>query len=164
MVHQCDGFQLIEVFRQRGDRKGGLTCGFGRRNDGVQRGLVRGGITAVGARWIDEKNACIITGEHGGKDICRARPVAPDKGVIVERIGESDDGSENVGEPLALRIGWRWEIEMQGRGHIRDQTRLAARTGKRAQPGSDLRSVNMENLQCFNEFRWCSHFGYAHLP
>ena len=99
--------------------------------------------------------------QHGGEDLGVRRSVAPDIGLVVERIGERDDGTEQARQALPLDVGGLREVEPERQGQIGHQRRLAAGAGERAEARPEARAAEVQDLQRLEKFGRRRHLGHA---
>ena len=143
---------LIKILGDGGYRKNRLAGFVRHRHHCIQCRGKRGPVAPIRPWWIYHEYAGIIARQHRAEHILGAGPIAPDKGMIVQRIGDCDDWPENLAQPLALRRRGGGEFQLERGGKVSDQPGLATGAGNRAQSRANLRPVDMENLQRFKQF------------
>ena len=151
---------LREILRERGrDRPlgpgrahGTLEC--------VDRRLPVRIVTAVGARKVDDEHARVeAVSREGGERLGQRGLVAPTEGVVVERIGNGDEGMHGGADRGGVRrreVGEHQSGVFDGVGEHR---RLAPRAAHRAEPGAAQGAVHVKQLQRFEQLRNAVHAG-----
>ena len=100
--------------------------------------------------------------EHGGERLRHCRFVAPDEGVIVERIGDRDELVERRRDAVAgpeSPSGRNWTCRA---GHgIGDQRRFSSRATHGAEGAARQGAMHVQELQGFEELRHRAHTRHA---
>ena len=117
-------------------------------------------VAAVGAREVEQEHGRVeASPREGGEGLGERRLVAPTEGVVVERIGDGDEGvhgGADRGDVPGGEVGERQPGLFDGVGQHR---RLAARAAHRADPHAAEGAVHMEQLQRFEQLRNAVHAG-----
>ena len=109
-----------------------------------------GGVIApVAAREVDHQHRQIDpVAHHRGEGLRHPFLVAPDEGVVVERVGKRYKRPKRVGKPCKIGRRNLRPVEVPGGRQIGRQPGLAAGAAHRGDPVAGKPSEKMEKLQC----------------
>ena len=119
----------------------------------------------AGARVVEYQEAEIeVVAQHGGEAALERRAVAPDGGVVVERVGDGGEVRQLRAQFPGLRLLERRKREAARARQIREHRGLAARAAHQAQPAALERSRQSEELERLQEPVERAHPGHAEAP
>ena len=103
---------------------------------------------AVVAGKIDGKNGDIHpVAHHRGEGLGHLRLVAPDEGVIIQRIGQRHQGAQRPAKPAEIVIRDRWPVQRQVASEIGCQPGFAAGTAHGGDAPSSQPAMEMQDFQ-----------------
>ena len=134
-----------------------------RRDDGVERRVPVGGVAAVGAGEVEDDEVQRIAAlHHRGEGRRLLLAIAPDEGVVVERVGDRDhlaEASRRRRSCLGLEVA---EIDLACRRRCRPSARPRRRSSS-SRKSSLVASgpPDVQQLQRFEQFRQGARRGDA---
>jgi hypothetical protein len=125
-----------------------------RSDEGIERGPPTLIGAAIGAREIEQQQQCVEAAAHHRRKYLSLRTaVAPNMGMIVERIGNRDERPEQL---LQFGLGRGREcggLEREPLGKVGDQRRLAARAARAGDAVPAQWPADMKYFERFKESR-----------
>ena len=121
-------------------------------DEAVDRGVPAARIAALHVWIVDHQDADVEAAlHHGGEAALQRRHVAPDRGVVVEGIGDGGEHRHLTLEIVRLLPAERRKLQPRGFGEIGDQRGFAARAGEDAQPGAGQRAHHGQQFEGFQQ-------------
>ena len=148
LIKKRDGPVFGQAFgkaaKHRHSRAADLAGAFHRRHRRMPGGIA----ASVAARKIDDKHRQIDPiAHHCSEGICHLRFVAPDEGVIVERVRQRHQRAKRLGKACAVVLRNRRPVELPVTRQISRQPGLATGTAHCRQPPSRKPPEEMQDFQ-----------------